>query len=178
MKRRRVFKVLLRVSIGLGVLALLVVGIGMLPGKIEGAYQDLGQQCMCDSVNFMQFRDGKVILYRSNHPPANLIGRYVSSADGSVSVYLSSNREGEPETFLLTASPRLWATKFFGMDGDKVEWHRKKAVSGIMATTIRDHEIVSIMIQDDRSVLKTFYDSDLKEIRVETIPPKSRDDAR
>jgi len=174
MKIRKAIRVLLRVAFGCAVLALLFVGIGMLPGDIEGIYPGMGPQCMCDSVNFMQFRDGKVISYSSEHPPADLFGRYEIYADGSVAVFKSPYKEGESEERIFTATPRLWFTRFRSADGATKDWQWKSPAFGTVKTTIRDQEVSSLMIKKDRTVVTTFYNSALAEIRTETKQPKTK----
>lgn len=172
MKKVKVIQMLVPVGLGLGILVLLLIGIGMLPGKIEGVYRGGGIDCMCGSVNFMHFRDDKVMIYRSNHPPAELIGRYERTPDGTIKVFMTPSEAGKSEELIFRATPRLWFTRFEGLDGENGEWLRKHSISGTIETTMRDHEIMSFIIHEDRTVVKTFYDSALEEIRVETIEPK------
>ena|GEM_PF-1762538 len=174
MKMRKTIRLLLRVAFGCAVLTILFVGIGMLPGDIEGIYRGMGTRCMCDSVNFMQFRDGKVIMFSSAHPPADLFGRYETKADGSVAVFMSPYKEGESEERIFTATPRLWFTRFKSADGATEEWQLKAPAYGTVKTTIRDQEISSSILKRDRTVVKTIYDSELKEIRTETKQPKTQ----
>ena len=171
---RKKIRVLLRLAAGCAVLALLLLGIGMLPGSIEGVYKGMGTECMCDSVNFMQFRDGKVIMYGSGHPPADIFGRYESNADGSVAVYMLPYKDGESEELIFSATPRLWFTRFRSADGASGEWYRKSRVFGTVETIIRDQEVSSSMIMGDRTVVKTFYNSALEKVRTETIQPKTK----
>lgn len=174
MKIRKAIRVLLRVTLGCVVLSLLFVGIGMLPGDIEGIYRGMGTRCMCDSVNFMQFRDGKVIMFSSAHPPADLFGRYETKADGSVAVFMSPYKEGESEERIFTATPRLWFTRFRSADGATEDWQLKSPAFGTVKTTIRDQEVSSSILKRDRTVVKTIYNSALKEIRTETKQPKTK----
>jgi hypothetical protein len=174
MKMRNAIRILLRLGIGCAVLALLFVGIGMLPGDIEGIYRGMGTQCMCDSVNFIQFRDGKMIMFSSAHPPAVLFGRYETNADGSVAVYMSPDKEGESEKRIFTATPRLWFTRFKSANDASEDWQWKSPVFGTVKTTIRDQEVSSSMIKRDRTVVMTIFNSGLKEIRTETKQPKTK----
>ena len=151
----------------------------MLPGDIEGIYRGMGGQCMCDSVNFMQFRDGKVIRFSSNHPPAQLFGSYEINADGSVAVFMLPNKEGESEKRIYTATPRLWFTRFRREDGANEDWQWKdwrwkSPAFGTVKATIRDQEVSSLMIKKDRTVVETFYNSAFAEIRTETKQPKTK----
>mgnify|MGYP000641458537 CR=1 FL=1 len=130
---------------------------------------------LCDCISFMQFRDGKVILYGSSHPPADLYGRYEAKADGSVNVFRSPYKEGEPEELIYTATPRLWFTRFRSPTSTSGGWYRKAPVYGTVRTTIRDQEVSSLMIKKDRTVVKTFYDSALAELRTETKQPKTKE---
>jgi hypothetical protein len=123
----------------------------------------------------MQFRDGKVILYGSSHPPADLYGRYEAKADGSVNVFRSPYKEGEPEELIYTATPRLWFTRFRSATSASGGWYRKAPVYGTVRTTIKDQEVSSLMIKKDRTVVKTFYDSALAELRTETKQSKTKE---
>ena len=164
-----------RIVLSLVAIVALFIGIGMLPGgKIDGVYRGLAQDCMCDSVNFMRFRDGKVIMYRSSHPPADLIGRYERNADGSVDVFMDAWKEGETEKLIFTAKPRLWFTRFKDSKGNSGSWHRKRQTRGLVQRTIRQHEVLALFVSEDRTIHKTFYDSALSELRTEIQPPRSK----
>ena len=152
-----------------------LLGIGMLPGSIDGSYGAIAQSCMCDSNNFMQFRDGKLISYQSNHPPAQLIGRYETEEDGRVSVYMFPSKKGDPEKLIFRARPRLWFTSFEDKDGDESSWHRKTIFSNEVNSIVSDQEIELAQISDDeigRFVEKRYFDQSLTELRTEIVRPK------
>jgi hypothetical protein len=174
MKLRKSIRVLLRVACLCLLIALLFVGIGMLPGNIEGIYRGMGMRCMCNGVAFMQVRNGNVIMFNSAHAPAELYGRYETNSNGSVAFFMSPYQEGQSEKRTLTAYPRLWFTRFETADGPSWDWYWKSPVFGAVKKTIKDQEISSAMIKRDHTVVKTIFNSELKEIRTETIQPRTK----
>lgn len=167
----KVFSLIRRVTLVRVVLGLLIlgggfVGIGMLPGSVEGNYRGLGMRCLCDSVGFWQFRNGKILSYGSEHPPGDLIGRYEVLLDGSVDTYFMASMEGEEEEFLGRAYPRLWFTRFEGADQGS-EWLFKSPKIGAVRETIESHEVISTRILEGRVVEKTYYDAALKPVKRE-----------
>lgn len=85
------------------------VGIMSLPRKVEGVYS-AGKliSCMWDGSDSIRFHNGSVIHYSTAHEPADLLGRYEVKSDGSVVIYMTPLRKGEPEEILFTLDrPRL-----------------------------------------------------------------------
>jgi len=53
---------LIRTVVMLLILAALFLGIAFLPGKLEGGVYSHGISCMCDSLHFMDYREGRMIV--------------------------------------------------------------------------------------------------------------------
>lgn len=174
MKVRKTLRIPLRLTLRGAVLALVSFGVGMLPGHIEGIYRGMGGLCGCNSVNFLQFRDGKVIMFSSNHPPAKLLGRYEARTDGSVSIFMGPYKEGESEKLSFTAIPRFGFSKFTSVDDNDGEWYWKSPVYGIVGKTIADQEISWSRIKADRTIVTAIYSSALEVLRTETKQPNER----
>ena len=84
--------------------------IGFLPGTIDGAYS--GPESVSDSYNFMLFKDGKLIFYRSEQAPADMSGWYQIERNGKVNVYLTTIELGHTDSIFMRATPRRFFTKF------------------------------------------------------------------
>jgi len=155
---------LVAVAVGVGVF----FAVAFLPGSIEGNY--LGTiDCMCDSVNFVRYTDGRLIVYSSNHPPAVHFGRYEEGPDGSIDVFSLPWMPDESEQQLYRAYPRLLVTKFVRVDDGAVFWLWKRPSLGKMKRAIDNHEIEYAMIHEDR-IERTFYNNQFEVLRRETKP--------
>jgi hypothetical protein len=171
MKKTRALRYLRWFAFGVIALGLVAAVLVMLPGPIEGQYHGIGVGCGCDSFNFLQYRDGKIVSYMSAHPPARLIGRYSLNPDGSVDLYLRPFKDGETEEFVGRANPRLLLTRFVWSDGE-TEWAFKCPKILTVRRTIETHEITSKILHDDKTITTTYYNSSLEPLRQETTPPK------
>lgn len=176
---RHIARWVIRVVVSLLILVTLLVGIGMLPGKVEGVYAG-GKifQCACDSYNFMKFENGRVVIYSSAHPPAQLFGRYERMDDGSVTIYMAPLWEDETEEASYRASPGLWITRFYGFDeeDEKSTWIWKRPQLGNIRRTIQDQEISQTTIPEETTMVTTYYNSRFEKLRQEekTIKPRNR----
>ena len=168
MRKTRIIRALGRCGIGLLAVGAIVAGIALLPGTIEGSYRGLATPCMCDSVNFLRFHDGKLIMYSSNHPPANLVGRYEMNPDGAIDGYMFSCKEGVAEQKLFRATPHKLASGLefavIGFTG----WYRKTPEEDKIRETINTQEIVLTITHRDGRIQNTFYDADFRILRSET----------
>lgn len=158
----------------LAVLTVVFIGVGMLPGRVEGVYAGRIYQCACDSFNFMQLRDGQVVVYSSNHAPAELFGRYEVRDDGGVDFYMTPLRTGEPEKVAYHATPRLWFSRFDGFDDGSIMWLLKRPQIGKVAKIIREQEVEQVTMPTDDLMVRTTYDSSLTVLRVEKKAIKKR----
>ena len=170
MKFRPVLKWLVRALIVVFVIAAILVGIACLPGSIEGTYE--GTTCMCDSVNVIRFQNGRVVSYESAHPPAQLMGRYEIASDGAAEVYLFSPIFGEKEELWFRAFPRLWFTRAVDAEGASVDWLIKRPLYGEAKRSVEQQEIVSTVVREDRSLVKTYYSRNFQVLREEIVPPR------
>jgi hypothetical protein len=172
MNSRRKFTIrLLKATLWVGFAAALLIGYGFLPGKIEGNYR--GVQCGCDSVNFMRLTDGKILLYSSGHPPAQLIGRYSVAEDGAFDLFLYPTKEGELEKFFARVDPRRFFAKVLDTDGYGTGWNWKRPLLGEARKAFEEQEVEQTLRRQDRSLLKTYYTKNFEFVRDEIIFPKS-----
>lgn len=162
-------------AIGYGVAVLLVsaglfFAIALLPGSIEGVYRGIAPQCACYSVNFIYCTNERLVLYSSEHPPAEYSGRYEVEKDGSCSLYLFSAWEGASETPLWRAYPHFLVTRVVeaGKDG-KTIWCWKWPRIGLIGKTIREQEIARKTIIGKGRVAATYFDSNFRQLRQEII---------
>jgi len=172
MNRPRIITALKRSVIGLLAVAAIMGGIALLPGTIEGSYRGMATPCMCDSVNFLRIYDGKLIMYRSNHPPADLVGRYDKNLDGSISGYMYPGREGEAEIQWFRATPHKLVSGIEVAVTGLAEWYRKSPERGKIRATIDAQEIVWTNTRRDGLIEYTFYDAGFKLLRKETKSPR------
>ena len=146
---------------------ILVVIVGFLPGSEEGIYRNRSMNCMCDSVNFFQLREGKVLSYASAHPPADLVGRYEIGDDGFVNIYINPPSAEKGESLFSRFKPRLLFTEFEKPDGNKNEWYLKLGASQEIERALKEHEIKSSVLRKDGTWENTYYDSSFRKLRVE-----------
>lgn len=158
-----------RYLLGLLILAGLLLGIGMLPGKIEGVY-DSGRifQCGCGCTEFIRFENGQLFIHSSRHAPAQLFGRYETTKDGSVAIYMAPFRFDSPEKVSFTATPRLWFTHFHLDGAGTSSWHKKRPRIGRLRTLIEDQEISFTTLPNETTMVTTYYNSEMEEIRKES----------
>jgi len=62
----------------------------------------------------------------------------------------------------------------FSWDEGEPEWGVKHPKIFDVGKTIKEQEIISRHIRDDRSIKKTYYDSSLRPVHSETMPPKKK----
>jgi len=152
------------------ILAAILLGIALLPFGVEGIYA-AGRlsQCLCDSKHYIRLHKGKMALYDSNHPPANLLWRYETNLDGSVNVFLSPLNRSEPETLILTIKrPRLgFSVAKVHSDGRNYLLLRLPSL-GAPAKTVAAQTVQEVTLQGDRVLVTSFYDSDFNKVRQET----------
>ena len=168
MKWARSIKFLSRGLLVLLLLALVFLGIAFLPGNVEGNYRGLASSCGCDSVTFLNLRDGLLIEYRSAHPPATIMGRFQMSENGVVDVWLTNWREGEPDKLIFKAYPRFLITRFVAVEGGQASWHWKWPSIGNIGESLRFQEIHSTILKKEGTWIREVYDRDLRWIRHET----------
>ena len=173
MKTKLVLPLAKRLAVVAVSLTVLIGLVSLLPGKVEGHYRDVGVRCMCDCVNFLQFRDGKIIHYASDHPPANIIGRYTIDSGGKVTMYYSSYADDVPEEIIGYAYPHFLVTRFSWIEDDSSEWGFKRPRILTIKETIKKQDITTAYINADRSVTTTFYDSFLQPSHEEIRLPEN-----
>lgn len=178
MKGKKPLLLLRRILLCLVATGFVVTAIAVLPGNVEGQYRDVGIRCMCDCVNFLQFRNGKIVHYGSAHPPADVIGRYTRNSDGSVDMYFNSFREGTPGEFLGRAYPRLLITKFVWSTDGEIEWGIKYPRVFTVGRTISEQEVTSKFINGDKSETKTYYNHSLEAVRTELLQPRKQSESK
>lgn len=152
----------------------LFLAIAFLPGSFEGNYRGkLAPTCGCDSRNFLSFRSEKMVWYSTDHPPADLFGRYQKSADGSIEVFLVTFDAGKKDELLFRAYSRFLITKFVSVPEGNVDWCWKWPLFGETRKAFENHEIKSIGRNND--IIETkYYDKDFRVVRTETKPAKKR----
>ena len=173
--KMKAFRVIRRSVLVLLAIAVLVVAIGFIPTRIEGSYEPMELQCLCDSVNFLHFRDGKGIVYKTGHPPGELWGRYEKSPQGGIDVFIFPYSEGENEVLTYRVRPYLFVSRFEDLENGRVQWLRKLRYRGEIRSAIESHEITSFMVLKDRFIEHTFYDKGFNVLRVERTAPKRKD---
>ena len=159
--------------------------IGFLPGTIDGAYS--GPESVSDSYNFMLFKDGKLIFYRSEQAPADMSGWYQIERNGKVNVYLTTIELGHTDSIFMRATPRRFFTKFEVVETGEAHWLRKKFMSGRVNEIIKAQEIRQLTRVGSNEVLITHYNSMHDELRdeikqietrnAEHAPPAGRGEA-
>lgn len=168
---------LIRAVVVLVVLLALFLGIALLPGKLENGVYFHGVSCMCDSLHFMEYRMGKMIMYGTDHPPADIWARYETGADNVTTIYWLPLKEDEPETVLARAYPHLLITRFVYAENGTTEWAWRRPRIGRVAKALKEQEIRSFKLLPDNTLITTFYDRALNPVRTESKPPKFRRDA-
>ena len=164
-------KYAIRATIVLLSLTGIIVGLGFVPGSLEGAYA--GPQCMCDCFNVTLVRDGRIVLYSSVHTPATFLGRYETSEDGSGEVYIAALKAGEPDSFAFRIRPRLWFAILENVDEGTSERIWKRPMTAGVERLIREQEIKVMTIPNEKEILSTYYDHRFQQLRVESQPRKS-----
>ena len=158
-------------------IAALLLGIGLLPGRVEGIYAGRIFQCACGSFNFMRLENGRVIVYSSEHPPGELFGRYETGDDGTVHIYMTPLRASEAETLSFKATPHLWITRFHDFsEDDSSIWQIKRPRMGTVRKVIDEQEISLTTIPDESSMVTTYYNSRMEKLRETTKairPPRT-----
>jgi len=154
----------------------LVFGFMSRPKNVEGVYS-AGKliSCMCDCSHYIRFYYGSVIHYATNHEPAKLLGRYEVDADGSVSIYMTPLRKGDPEKILFKIDQPRAGFAFATTEEDQSTLLTRIPNSGEVADLIANQEVMNVTIHDDAMMVTTFYDSFLSVISEETKTLKKRD---
>jgi hypothetical protein len=142
-----------------------------MPRKLEGIYRQ-GPECMCDCVHFSDYRDGRVILYGTGHPPAEMVCRYETDENNVSTIHLLAQKEGEADTPLLKAYPRLLFTRFVSIEDGTTRWDWKWPAFGAVAKALKEQEITSSKLRNDRALVTTYHDRSLNPIRSETKLPR------
>jgi hypothetical protein len=171
-KPRVVLRWTLRTCLILLILGSLFTGYALLPGSIEGNYRFA--TCMCDSFNFIQYRDGNTVLYSCGHHSSDWIGRYEQAGDGCIHVFLRPADEAKPEILLFRAYPHRLVTRFVSADDGSSSWCIKRSLVGKAMETCLNQEITTTKIHPDRSITKTYFDRDFKQLREEHRQPKKK----
>lgn len=173
MKWKRPLRMLSWIVALLLLLALVFVAVAFLPGRVEGNYRGrIVSSCACDGISFLNLRDGRMILYHSAHPPAEILGRYQSGPDG-VELWLKQFQGHESEKLLLKAYPRFLITKFVDPSDGLESWNWKWPTLGRIGEALRTQEIASINAREGNKASREILGHDLKWIRHETKTGKN-----
>ncbi len=162
---------ILKATFGLVGAVALFLGIALMPGKLEGIYRQ-GPSCMCDSVHFSDYRDGRMILYGTGHPPAEIFCRYETDANNVSTIHILGFKEGEEDIPFMKAYPRLLVTRFVKIEDGSSRWDWKWPAFGEVAEALKNQEITSSKLRGDRSLVTTYHDRSLNPIRSETRLPR------
>lgn len=165
---------LIRAFVVLLVLVVLFLGIALLPGKLEGGVYSHGISCMCDSLHFMDYREGRMIVYGTEHPPAEIWARYENGSDNVTTIYWLPLKEEEPETILARAYPHLLITRFVYAEDGATEWAWRRPKIGKVAKALKEQPIRSFKLLPDKTLVTTYYDGALNGVRTEVKPPKAQ----
>lgn len=153
------------------------IGIALLPGSLDGVYRGMAPECGCDSVNFIYCTNGRLVLYKSEHPPADFVGKYEMGRDGVCSLYLFSTWAGKNDELWYRAYPHFLVTRFAETkSGEWSQWCWKWPKIGVIGKTMKEHEIVRQVIVGKGRVATTRFDRNFQKIGEETITkqdPKS-----
>jgi hypothetical protein len=153
----------------------LLLTLLLAPGPLEGSYRGLAEPCLCDSLNFVHFRDGKMLKYASEHPPAELVGRYEEAPDGEIYIYALASNPDEAGELLYRAKPRLFYTQFFDAAGRFSGWHPKQLGSPTTSRTLANHSIVATRTDPSGTLITTHYDPQtLEATREDLRPPRNK----
>jgi hypothetical protein len=154
----------------------MTVGFLSLPSKVEGVYSaGMLISCMCDGFDYVRFHNGSVIHYSTAHEPANLLGRYEVKSDGSVAIYMTALRKGEPEEILFTLSrPRIGFAFASTPEENESCLLMRVPATGKITDMIARQEVSQASIPDETKIVTTYYDSSLAVVREETKPIKNR----
>jgi hypothetical protein len=154
-----------RTVVTLFVLAGGIVGLGFVPGRVDGVY--LGPSCMCDCSNYTVLRDGRMTLYSTGHTPAQLFARYEFAEDGTCSIYHLPFLHGEAEELIYRIKPRLVFSILEDVDDEKSEWIWRWPSSASVKRLIREQEVEYANMPTPNLIRKTYYDHAFRVTRVE-----------
>jgi len=171
---RVVFRWTLRTCLTLLILGSLLAGYALLPGSIEGNYNDPIAACACDSFNFIQYRDRRVISYSCGHQTAMWIGRYEQSGDGSVHILYRPADLSKPEMLIYRAFPHRLVTKFVRAYDGSVSWYFKRTLRGENMESCLNLEITTTTMHPDKSITTIHFDRDFRQLREEHKQPKRK----
>ena len=174
-----------RSSLLLSLLVLVAFLILSLPTRVEGFYST-GKlySCMCYSKHYLRFHNGWVMHYATEHSPADLVGRYETNADGSVSVFSIPFEVDAPEEVLFNlVKPRRGFVRASYNDDKESSWLRRIPASTAMLDLVSSEEVRDITRPREDTIVVIYYDSEHRELRRESktirkraeqsVPPKS-----
>lgn len=167
MNRSKITRILLRGALSSAVLGLVFMVVALLPGSVEGTYNNFLWSCMCDGKHIMRLQRDTVVLYHENHLPARIWGRYETRADGVVEFYSAPWQEGEKEKLVMKGYPHLLVTKFVSEEEGRLRWEWKLPAIGQSAAMIRDQEITEDLPGRKGRLKRRVFDRDLKPLRHE-----------
>ena len=145
------------------------VGVLCLPRNVEGVYS-AGKliQCACDGSDYLRFHNGMVAHYSTNHEPANLIGRYEVRSDGSVAIFMTPLRNSEPEKIVATLGrPRIGFAVASTPGEDESCMLVRLPATGKIKDLFAGQDVTKVNMPDETSLVTTFYDAELAEVRRE-----------
>ena len=168
--KRRLPTLVMKPALVLVLVLGVTVGIMSLPSKVEGVFST-GKliSCMCDGSDYLRFHNGSVIHYSTAHEPADLLGRYEVKSDGSVKIYMTPLRKGEPEEILFTLDrPRLGFAFASTPEENESCLLMRVPTTGRITDMIARQEVSQATIPDETRIVTTYYDSSLAVVREET----------
>lgn len=151
----------------------LFVGLALLPGEIEGVYDTFAFQCACDSKDYFELREGRMIFHSTGHPPSEIYGTYTRFADGRYEIRLLPDK-GKSEGVLFASVRSYLLVSHFRSPGDQSgEWCLKRPKFGgvkalISTNKIRQRDWVEAGLRD------TIYDHDFRIVESKVIPKKKK----
>ena len=152
----------------LGLLCLataVIVGLGLVPGRLDGIYA--GPACFCDCSNYTVLKDGRVIMYSTGHSPAGYLGTYEVSNNGAAGLYLPPFHQGEGQELAFRLKPKLFFLILEDPDNGETEWMWRRPATTSVRRLIRDEEIKAIQMASRNVMRTTYYDHNFRVIRVE-----------
>lgn len=145
------------------------VGILCVPRDVEGVYSARKLiQCACDGSDYLRFHNGLVAHYSTNHEPANLIGRYEVKSDGSVAIYKTPLRNGDPEKIIWTLRrPRVGFAVASMPGGDQTCMLVRHSATRKITNLFTDQDVTQVTMPSETTLVTTFYDEGFVKVRKE-----------